>query len=139
MPAKQSNKKVILRLKRLGARGEGGLNSFYFEKKLYRRTGLYSVDRGRAQEMLATDKFEIIHPDQLAHAKREARQARGLTVNDKARQRRREAMMRKRRQPVIVEGDGILDDDSDLVEELGDAGSDGDETPEGSGEPQLDV
>lgn len=120
---KKTVEKYILRLKRVGPHGEGGLARYYFEKKLYKRAGLYGVPKDRARLMLSTGKFERIMPEDLELARKEAKRGRGISINERMRQKRRAAMLRKRRQYTAAEDDG---DEGLIIEDSGDA-AEGDE------------
>ncbi len=138
MPAKKkTGQKTIIRLARLGARGEGGLARYYYQPtgKMYRREQLYALDKNLAEELLATGKFERIHPDDLARAKKEAKTGRGMTLADRQKAKRREAMLRKRRRPVLVDDAGAIESDDDLL----DTGAGEAEATEGDEEGALSV
>lgn len=106
MPATKKTTEY-LRLARLGPRGEAGLNSYYYEGRVYKRSGLYQVDAGKARVLMSTGKFERVHPDDLERARREARSPRGRDLNAATRAKRREAALRKRRQLPALEDDLI--------------------------------
>lgn len=141
MPAKKRQQpKVIVRLARLGPRGEGGVARYYYRPtgKMYTRDRIYKLEKNLANELLATGKFERIHPDDLERAIKEAKAPRGMSLNDRQRAKRREAMLKKRRQSVLVDGDGALDDDS-VVEGDDDLLDTGAAEAEGDGEQALTV
>lgn len=109
---KSGESKTILRLKRIGPRGEGGLASYHYDGRLYKRAGLYAIDSQKARVLISTGHFERIHPDDLAAAKKDARAPRGMSVNDRQRQKRREAMMKRRRQVVVDDVEEVDNDEA---------------------------
>ena len=106
---------VYLRLARLGPRGEGGLNSYYYEGRIYKRSGIYQVNIDKAKVLLSTGKFERIHD--MDQAQREAKGPRGRNLNAANRAKRREAQMRKRRQVPEFDDDEAPIDTSESGDE----------------------
>ena len=138
MPAKKKvQERIIIRLARLGAQGEGGVARYYYQPtgKMYRREQLYALDKNLADELLATGKFERIHQDDLTRAKKEAKAGRGMTLADRQKIKRREAMLRKRRRPVLADDAGAIETDDGLL----DTGAEGAEETEGDDEEALSV
>lgn len=122
-------RKEYLRLRRAGARGEGGLGRYYFDGKLYKRGGIYAASPAQAGLMVSTGHFERIHQDDLEAARGESGQPRGLNLSDRTRVRRREATARRRRESVLVDDAGAVDDSllDTGAAEVG-AGGEGDES-----------
>ncbi len=69
--AKPQERRYYVRLKRGGQHGEEGLGRYFFGKKLYKREGLYRVDKKTRDALKRTGKFEDILPDDLEVAKQE--------------------------------------------------------------------
>lgn len=89
-PRRAPERLYYVRLRRGGPQGEMGLNRLLHGGKLYLRRGIYRVNAEKRRELLRTRKFEEV-PDtseDLAQAKREAQQARGVSLEQHARARR---------------------------------------------------
>lgn len=103
-----------LRLRRFGAHGEKGLAQFYKDGKLYRRSGIYRItDRKRFQALMSTRRFEVVDEELLEDAKREAKQARGISLGRRVKERlsaqraqRRGVSVDQVEQAVSAEEDG---------------------------------
>lgn len=116
--AKPQKRKFYLRLRRGGMHGEEGLARYLLNRKLYRREGIYRVDKKTRVKLKATGKFEDILPEDLGTAQKEAKAGRGLTIDQRSRLKRREAQRLRRRRTMPQVDD--LDDDLDSSYELSD-------------------
>ena len=123
---KPQQRKFYVRLRRSGQHGEEGLARYFFQKKLYKRDGIYRVDAKIRKALKRTGKFEDILPEDLERAQRDAKAGRGLTVNQRTRLKRREAqrLRRRRTMPQVDDDDDDLDSyelaDDDVDPELAD-------------------
>lgn len=122
--AKPQQRKYYMRLRRSGQHEEEGLARYFFNRKLYKREGIYRVDAKTRQALKRTGKFEDIMPEDLEAAKVSAGSGRGPTITQRARLKRREAQRLRRRRTMPQVDDDDLDSyelaDDDIDPELED-------------------
>lgn len=104
--------KATLRLARFGRHGQGGPSRFYFKGagsgRLYKRDGLYRVDAEAAKLLLSTGKFELVPDRLIEQAKKEARTPRGVTLEQRAAERRKARMSDRHRPHGLEEAERVM-------------------------------
>lgn len=112
--------RILVRLKREGSHGEKGLKTFSFRGKKYTREGIYRVAGADRQYLLQTGHFEVVPPENLEKAKKEARMPRGHVLGSPT-----DPSMRGRRR--VTKAPTVVEEDALEVENVGTDAPEGDD------------
>ena len=128
-----AKKRYHVRLRRYGPQDEFGLASMYFGGKLYKRAKVYTVDAPTRSRLKRTRKFEDILEEDLAEvrAATERGSSRGVSIGERARIKRRDAVQKRRPSAALADGPDYYESDDPSVtdpEDGEDLDDDGDES-----------